>query len=66
MKLLNVLLSAGVITTVVSCGSSKGVYMETSSPEEIGLNLVKVTDESNNSVLAGGLFKRLLITSTIM
>lgn len=57
MKLLNVLLSAGVITTVVSCGSSKGVYMETSSPEEIGLNLVKVTDESNNSVLAGGLFK---------
>lgn len=44
-------LLAAVLT---SCGGSKGVvYMEQFSPEESGLNLVKITDEANGSVIAG-------------
>lgn len=37
----------------VSCGSSKDIYLELSSPEEFGLNLVKITDEANGSVVSG-------------
>ncbi len=37
-----------------SCSSSKGgIYLEMFSPEESGLNLVKITDEANGSVIAG-------------
>lgn len=37
---------------VTSCGSTS-IYMETFAPEESALNLVKITDESSNTVLAG-------------
>lgn len=44
----------GTITFVLaSCASRKFVYMENFSPEESGLNLVKITDESAGSVLSG-------------
>lgn len=36
-----------------SCFSQKTVYLEMFSPEESGLNLVKITDEANGSVVAG-------------
>lgn len=38
---------------LASCGSSNTLYLETFAPEESGLNLVKITDETNNSVVAG-------------
>lgn len=37
---------------LTSCGSSKSLYMEAAAPEEGSLNLVKITDEGNNSVMA--------------
>lgn len=49
---------AGLIGLLASCGGAKTiVYMDTYAPEEGALNLVKVTDEANNSVIAGGSFK---------
>lgn len=42
-------------TIFVSCGSSRSTaYLETFTPEESGLNLVKITDEASNTILAGG------------
>ncbi len=50
--------AAGVVCLLASCGSvSKVTYLETYSPEESSLNLVKVTDEANNTVIAGSTFK---------
>ena len=43
---------AGGCLLLASCGSSK-VYLETFAPEESSLNMVKITNESNNSVVAG-------------
>lgn len=40
-------------TFIVSCGGTQHLFMESYSPEEGALNLVKITDESNNSVIAG-------------
>lgn len=51
MKLIKMVTGALVVPFLVSCGGSK-VVTET-TPEEMGLNLVKITEESNNSVLAG-------------
>ncbi len=48
--------ATGVACLLVSCGTSKITYLETYSPEESSLNLIKVTDEANNTVLAGGSF----------
>ena len=54
MKTLKSCLMLGIIAAgVSSCGTSS-LYLESFAPEESGLNLVKITDESNNSVLAGG------------
>lgn len=39
--------------TLASCTVSKALYMETYSPEESGLNLVKITEAENNSVVTG-------------
>ncbi len=36
-----------------SCGTTTVAYLEAYAPEESSLNLVKITDESNNAVLAG-------------
>lgn len=46
-----------VVSAVVlsSCGTSK-VYMEAFAPEEQSLNLVKITDESSNSILGGNFY----------
>lgn len=44
------------ISIFSSCMSTK-IYMETYAPEESSLNLVKVTDEANNSVVAGTSFR---------
>ena len=53
MKKLNLIVALfGTAAMLASCGSSK-VYMEAFSPEESSLNLVKITDESMNPVLAG-------------
>ena len=49
MKLIKMLTGALVVPFLVSCGGSKTATETT--PEEMGLNLVKITEESNNSVL---------------
>ena len=41
-----------ITALMTTCGSAK-TYMDTFAPEESALNLVKITDESSNSVLAG-------------
>lgn len=53
---LNYLFATYVVCamTLMSCGSSKNsskVYLNLFSPEENGLNLVKITDEANGSVI---------------
>lgn len=45
------LIAAFAAVALSSCGGSK-LYMEAFAPEESGLNLVKITDEANNSVVA--------------
>ena len=46
-----------VVALTVSCGSSRPVaYLEAFTPEESGLNLVKLTDESANNVIAGATY----------
>jgi len=47
------LASMAATLTLVSCGSSKPIFLDMFSPEESGLNLVKITDEAAGSVLAG-------------
>ena len=43
---------------LAACGGMKPVvYMESYAPEESSLNLVKITDEATNSVVAGGSFR---------
>lgn len=43
---------------LAACGGMKPVvYMESYAPEESCLNLVKITDEATNSVVAGGSFR---------
>lgn len=54
--LTKVFVCIGIASALVSCKTSY-IYMETYSPEESGLNLVKITDEANNSVVAGSSFK---------
>lgn len=54
MKLKSIL-AAGIICTpitlvVVSCGSSTNLFLESYAPEENGLNLVKITNETNGSI----------------
>lgn len=44
--------AAIIAALTTSCGTT-GTYMETFAPEESALNLVKITDESSNTVLAG-------------
>lgn len=45
---------AAVSVLLASCGSSKVAnYLEAFTPEESGLNLVKLTDESTNSIISG-------------
>ena len=43
------------VAILSSCGTTQKLYMETFAPEEVALNLVKITDESNNSVIAGSI-----------
>lgn len=50
-NVFSLLLMAVSLPLWFSCAST--LYMEASAPEEASLNLVKITDESNNSVLAG-------------
>lgn len=63
MKFRSSILSTCVITTVVSlsltsCGTTKPLplYLESSAPEESGLNLVKITDEANGSVIGNRIY----------
>ena len=54
MKKTSILVGIVVTLTLMSCGSSKeALYLELFSPEESGLNLVKVTDEASGTVIAG-------------
>ena len=49
---------AAVSALLASCGSIKvSNYLEAFTPEESGLNLVKLTDESTNSIIAGNATK---------
>lgn len=49
---------AAVSALLTSCGSIKvSNYLEAFTPEESGLNLVKLTDESTNSIIAGNATK---------
>lgn len=52
-KSLVALSLGGILLT--SCGAQQGLYLESFAPEEGSLNLVKITDENNNSVVAGGI-----------
>lgn len=47
-RLVNFASIAATLVVVVSCGTSK--YTEMTSPEESGLNLMKITDENSNTV----------------
>lgn len=47
-----------LLTMLTSCGSKKTIV--TYTPEESGLNMVKITDESKNSVLASGQSRSIL------
>ena len=49
-NLLSLSALAASVAILSSCGSA--LYLETSAPEEMGLNLVKITNESNNTVMA--------------
>lgn len=53
LRNLQPLFVAAAVATLTSCGSSKVVSLETNTAEESGLNLVKITNESKNTVLAG-------------
>ena len=44
--------SMAIALTLSSCGSQK-IFLDMFSPEESGLNLVKITDEAAGSVIAG-------------
>lgn len=46
---------AAACLLLASCGTTQ-LYLDTYVPEESGLNLVKVTDEASNSVIAGSTF----------
>lgn len=53
-KVLSLGIAAVISATVItSCVTVAPLYLENSAPEETALNLVKITDESNNSVMAG-------------
>ena len=60
------LLSALSLTvlTLASCG--KTTYLENAAPEESGLNLMKITDENNNSVGGASLELTLVQSSKAM
>ena len=45
-----------VVALTVSCGSNQVTYLEAFTPEESGLNLVKLTDESANVVLGSNTY----------
>ncbi|MGN0087188.1 MAG: PD40 domain-containing protein [Alloprevotella sp.] len=51
MKTLKLFMCAGAALLLTSCGGSSA-YLESAAPEEGSLNLVKVTDESNNTVVS--------------
>lgn len=51
------ILYLGFVFTLVSCSSSKLVFTEMYAPEESGLNLVKVTDDTSSSILAGSTYR---------
>lgn len=49
----NLVAFAAAAVTLASCGTGKtALYLDSFSPEESGLNLVKITDEANGSVMA--------------
>lgn len=53
MKTKQLSIIGGSILLLASCASSQVTYLEFYSPEESSLNMVKITDETNNSVVAG-------------
>lgn len=64
MKKIQLFAAAGMIAALTaSCGSSKG-YLDNFSPEESALNLVKITDESTNTVLAGSVSNYMPVRSS--
>ena len=50
MKTNNLLLMGITTVMLASCGSTQNLFLEAYAPEETALNLVKITDETNNSV----------------
>lgn len=55
VKVLGFAVASALLT---SCGSSKVAnFLEAFTPEESGLNLVKLTDESTNSIISGNATK---------
>ena len=51
-KTLYIISCMAVTLTMFSCGTEK-IFLDLFSPEESGLNLVKITDEAAGSVIAG-------------
>lgn len=54
MKTAKILFAASGLLALASCGTSTNLYLEAYSPEESSLNIVKITDEANNTVVAPG------------
>lgn len=50
-KTLYIISCMAVTLTMFSCGTEK-IFLDLFSPEESGLNLVKITDEAAGSVIA--------------
>lgn len=50
MKPIKILVIVAVLCTLTACFGGRSVVTDTYTPEESGLNMVKLTEESNNSV----------------
>ena len=61
-KGLYIISCMAVSLVMVSCGSQK-LFLDLFSPEESGLNLVKITDEAAGSVIAGTTGKLVSMTN---
>lgn len=53
MKYSNFLTAISSVLFLFSCATWQEVYMEAFSPEESGLNMTKITEESRGSILCG-------------
>lgn len=53
MKIKSFIICTATVLSLCSCSGGQQLYLESFTPEESGLNLIKISDESSISVLAG-------------